>query len=100
MDLSASNQGLWQWVLQLGYVGAILLLSNVIRREIPFFRKSLLPTSVIGGFLALALRLFNVVPLDVQFMEGLTYHMTAFGFIALALRIPRKSEPRVLMLAK
>ncbi len=92
MDLSASNQGLWQWVLQLGYLGAIMLLANVIRREIPFFRKSLLPTAVIGGFLALALRLINIVPLDVEFMEGLTYHMTALGFIALTLRIPRKNE--------
>ncbi len=92
MDLSASNETLWRAVLQLGYLGAILLFANVVRRKVPFFRKSLLPTAVIGGFLALLLRVIDVVPLDVQFMEGLTYHMTAFGFIALTLRIPRKSE--------
>ncbi len=61
MDLSASNAGLWHAVLQLGYLGAIMLLSNVIRRKIPFFRKSLLPTAVIGGFIALLLRVINVL---------------------------------------
>lgn len=97
MDFSASNTGLWYSMIQLAVLCAVLLASNVIRRKIPFVRKSLLPTAVIGGFLALGLRLlwkriFGWDLLDPNFMEKLTYHMTAIGFIALALRVPRKSE--------
>jgi ESS family glutamate:Na+ symporter len=92
MDFSASNTKLWASVLQLGLLCAILLTANVLRRKVPFLRKSLLPTAVIGGFLALGLRLTGWVPINTQMMETLTYHMTAIGFIALALRIPRRSE--------
>jgi ESS family glutamate:Na+ symporter len=94
MDFSASNAPLWNAVLQLALLCAILVFANVLRRKIPLLRKSLLPTAAIGGFLALGLRLLDLkwFPLDAGFMEKMTYHMIAIGFIALALRIPRKSE--------
>ncbi len=92
MDFSASNVQLWRSLLQLAILAAVLLIANVIRRKVPFVRKSLLPTAVVGGFLALGVRMTGLLPLDTKFMETMTYHMTAVGFIALALRMPRKSE--------
>jgi ESS family glutamate:Na+ symporter len=107
MNFSASNTPLWNAVLQLALLCALLFLANVIRRKIPFIRKSLLPTAAIGGFLALGLRLLaqsgwmqpmlqnawlGWIRLDPVFMDKITYHTIALGFIALALRIPRKSE--------
>ncbi len=92
MDFSASNTQLWRSLLQLAILAVVLLIANVIRRKVPFVRKSLLPTAVVGGFLALGLRMTGLLPLDNKFMETMTYHMTAVGFIALALRMPRKSE--------
>lgn len=92
MDFSASNAQLWRALLQLALLSAVMLFANVVRRKVPFIRKSLLPTAVVGGFFALVVRLTGLVPLDSKFMETMTYHMTAIGFIALALRMPRRSE--------
>ena len=104
MNFSAENTPLWNAVLQLAMLCAILVVANILRRKISFLRKSLLPTAAIGGFLALGLRLLIPGPvapedswlgwlrLDPDMMGKLTYHMIAIGFIALALRIPRKSE--------
>lgn len=92
MDFSASNTELWSKLIQFGVLSAVVLIANVLRRKIPFLTKSLLPTAVVAGFLALALRLCGWVPLDKIFMETITYHTTAIGFIALGLRMPRKND--------
>ena len=92
MGFSASNTELWDKLIQFGILAAIVLVGNIVRRKIPIIQKSLLPTAVIAGFLALALRLSGWVHLDKSFMEAITYHTTAIGFIALGLRIPRKNE--------
>ncbi len=87
MDFSASNTQLWNAFIQLCYLCTILLIANALRRKIPFLAKTLLPTSVIGGFLLLGIRETGLVPINPQFMESLVYHMTAIGFIALSLRV-------------
>ena len=92
MDFTASNQDLWKYIIQLGFISFIMIFANLLRRKIKFFRVFLLPTAVIGGFLGLALRNWGLISLDIQFLEGITYHMTGIGFIALALRSPAKSE--------
>ncbi|NLN83089.1 MAG: sodium:glutamate symporter [Firmicutes bacterium] len=92
MDFSASNQGLWHGVIQLGFLTFAILFGNLLRRKIKIIRLSLLPTSVIGGFIGLFLKSMGWLNLDLSFLEGLTYHMTAIGFIALSLRAPVASE--------
>jgi glutamate:Na+ symporter, ESS family len=52
MDFSASNTSLWDMIIQVGILGVVMLLGNMLRRKIPILGKSLLPTSVIGGFVA------------------------------------------------
>ncbi len=78
----------WSAVIQFAILCAILLASNVLRRKIPFLRKSLLPTAVIAGFLTLILRytgLLNSI-LSTDFLDKITYHSIALGFIALGLK--------------
>lgn len=91
MDYSAANTSLWNPILQIGIIAATILIANVIRRKIPFVRKSLLPTAVLGGFLLLICKLLGIVKPDMAFMENLTYHCIAIGFIALSLRVPEKN---------
>ncbi len=88
MDLSAANYALWNPIIQLGIVAALVLLANVMRRKIPFFRANLMPTAVIAGFILLGIRVTNLLPIDAEFLEMLTYHMLALGFIATSLRVP------------
>ena len=86
MDYSAANTGLWNFAVQLGIIAGILLLSNVILRKSALIRKSLIPTSVLAGFILLAVRSFGLLNIPQSFLEMVTYHGIAIGFIALSLR--------------
>lgn len=94
MDFSASNHTLWNFILQFGILAGILLLANILRRKVPIFRKSLIPTAVLAGFILLLLRVFTVLPVDGALMEMITYHTIAIGFIALSLQVPHKSPDK------
>ena len=105
MNFSASNTGLWNVIIQIGLIALFLLLANVLRRKVPFFKKSLMPTAVLAGFLFLILRTAGLWifrpetleklpynPFDTTILEMLTYHGIAIGFIALSLRVQKKDE--------
>jgi len=92
MDFSSANVTLWNPVIQIGMIAGLILFSNVLRRKIPFVRRSLMPTSVIAGFLLLILRDVGIMKADTVFLEEITYHALAFGFIAMALRVPEKTS--------
>lgn len=90
MDFSAANTSLWNIMLQMGLLSGILLVANILRRKIPFVEKTLLPTAVIAGFIALFLRAFDWFPVKLELLEIITYHSIAIGFIALSLQVPEK----------
>lgn len=90
MDFSAANIALWNVIVQIGIISILVILSNVLRRKVAFIRKSLMPTSVLAGFLLLALRYTGLFKIDTVFLEMLTYHGLAVGFIALSLRTTKK----------
>lgn len=92
MDFSGSNSTLWFIIIQSGLLGFLILVGNLLRRKIPLLKISLLPTAVIAGFLGLFVRQMGWLPFDKSFLDAVTYHMTAVGFIALSLRAPTRSE--------
>ena len=92
MDFSSANTALWNPMIQLGIICALILLANVLRRKVAFIQKSLIPTAVLAGFMLLILKSTNLIPFDSDFMEMLTYHMLAIGFISMSLRIPDKQS--------
>lgn len=84
----------WAAIFQIGMIGLLILLGNMIRRKVPFLRNFLIPTGLIAGFIGLALKyIFNAfdaqmwgVPvINEEYMHILTYHSLALGFIALGL---------------
>lgn len=82
----------WNLVTQLGIIAVLLLISNVIKKSITPVRKSLMPVSVIAGFLLLFCRLIADKAgisgvFDSNTMELLVYHCIALGFIAMSLRM-------------
>ncbi len=85
----------WTGIVHFGILSLLLLFANVLRRKIPFLRKSLLPTAVIAGFIGLLvketvmLRLagFEAYMETVIYLRMITYHAIAIGFIALGLKI-------------
>ena len=92
MDYSAANVELWNSIIQFAIIAAALLVAHFLRRVIPFIRKSLMPAAVIAGFLLLILKATGVLKLDASFLEYLTYHGIAIGFIAMSLKVPERTE--------
>ena len=90
MNYSAANTELWYPIIQTGIIAGLIVLANVLRRKVAFIRNSLMPTAVIAGFILLILRTTGVVTMSMEFLEAITYHMLALGFIALTLRAPEK----------
>ena len=88
----------WNWLVQFCILATALLIGNVLRTKIPFLRKSLIPSALIGGLLLLV---FKAIPgckelINKPVMEILTYHALGLGFVALALKnnkIESKSTP-------
>ncbi|NLM00029.1 MAG: hypothetical protein GX220_01050 [Treponema sp.] len=91
MDFSATNNELWNPIVQFGTIAALILLSNVIRLKVPFVKKTLMPTAVLAGFILLLLKSKNIVKMDSAFLDMLTYHGIALGFIAMSLRIQKQT---------
>jgi ESS family glutamate:Na+ symporter len=79
---------IWAGMLQFGLLSVVLLLANSLRRKIPFLRKSLLPTAVLGGFIIFVIRIFGVFDqfFDNNFLDMVVYHTIAIGFISLGLK--------------
>lgn len=82
----------WDLLIQIFILAGFLLLGNIVRRKVPFIRKALIPTSLIGGLFLLLWKLIPTVGdwINKQTMEVITYHCLAIGFIALALKKGKK----------
>lgn len=94
MDYSVANTQLWNGIVQIIIIATTILIANCLRRKIGFIRQLMIPTAVLGGFLLLAAKLTGIVKLDLTFLELITYHCIAIGFISLSLRIPEKIEQK------
>ncbi|MBO4859250.1 MAG: sodium:glutamate symporter [Treponema sp.] len=92
MDYSASNVALWNAIFQVGIISVMVIVSNILRTKIKFVRKTLMPTSVIAGFLLLGFKYLNIVNVDRTFLDMVTYHGIAIGFIAMSLRVHKKDD--------
>ena len=90
MDYSELNTELWRPIILVGIIASITLFANVIRQKISFIRKSYIPTAVLAGFILLLLRSLNIVHIRQEFLELITYHGIAIGFIAMSLRVKRE----------
>ena len=89
------DYNVWGVVNLLAVLLASLLAANVLRKSIPFLRSSLIPNSVLGGGLLIAVAgVYKLITGEVMFdtpffggsgtavLELLTYHCLALGFIA------------------
>ena len=89
------DYNVWGWILLLGVLLGSLLVGNILKKTIPLFQKSLIPTSVLGGAILLIIAaIYKGITGDVMFdtaifngsgtksLEIITYHTLALGFIA------------------
>ena len=82
-DLSA-----WTWLIQFFIIVVALLVANLVRCNVPLFRRSLLPSALLAGLIILCLKplgFFSAL-VDKHAMEIVTYHALGLGFVAMALK--------------
>ncbi|MCL2069401.1 MAG: hypothetical protein FWH19_00240 [Treponema sp.] len=89
--INLSNESLSFGLVTVCLVCVFMLMANILRRKIPFFRRSLMPTAVIAGLMGLitkeivlaatGINLFNQIALG-----SMVYHLLPIAFIALCLR--------------
>lgn len=87
-----SYDTVWKGLVQIGLLLIALLVGNALRNIIPFFRKTLIPSALIGGALLL---LVNYIVkwvgnsdgfIDETIMQVVTYHGLGIGFVAMTLK--------------
>lgn len=91
----------WRGLLLFGVLFISLIIANVLKTQVPFLKKSLIPNSVLGGIIVLIVSsivyftkgdyLFNLPVFSangsgIATLEVVTYHCLAIGFIAMTLR--------------
>ena len=87
MDYSATNQNLWNFIIQIGYIALAILLADFLRKRVKAIEKFMMPVAVLGGFLLLIAKYLGL-QIDEHMMETLVFHGIALGFVAMSLRVP------------
>lgn len=98
-DFSLNNYNqVWSFLVQVGLLLIFLLLGNILRTVIPFFRKAMVPSALLGGTLLLIVDLiftsFNIPLIDNRMMQVITYHGLGLGFAAMSLKLMKKTKAK------
>ena len=97
-DFTMKNyNSVWAFLVQLGLLLLFLMLGNVLRTKIPWLRKCLIPSALLGGTLLLVVNIivkqFGAAPLvDNRLMQVITYHCLAIGFAAMSLKTEKSTH--------
>ena len=96
-DFTLANYGaVWAFMVQFGLLLLFLMLGNLLRHTIPLFRKSLIPSALLGGALLLAVdiiaRQFGLTLVDNRLMQVITYHCLAIGFASMTLKTEKSTH--------
>ena len=85
---SFANLSAWAWLVQFFIIVVALLIANLVRCNVPLFKRSLLPSALLAGLLILCLKPFGFFStlVDKHSMEIITYHALGLGFVAMALK--------------
>ncbi len=89
-----ADGSVWKLVIQFAVLFGAVLLGNILRTTVPFLRKMLIPSALLGGIIVLCLKLIPQVNafLDAEFMQIVTYHCLGLGFAAMALKTEKHKK--------
>ena len=96
-DFTMQNyNSVWAFLVQLGLLFMFLMLGNILRTKIPWLRKCLIPSALLGGGLLLVVNIitkqFDVILVDNRMMQVITYHCLAIGFAAMSLKTEKSTH--------
>lgn len=94
----------WAAMIQIFILISFVLIGNILRKVIPFLKKSYIPSSLIGGILLLIVNLIckystngSFLLVNPDLMKITTYHALAIGFIAMSLKNTGGSQNKELV---
>ncbi len=73
-----------------GFMSVLLLVGVLLRRYVPFFRKSLLPASIIAGIIGFILINAGVIPISQSVFETVSFHLLNLSFMSITLATTKK----------
>lgn len=81
---------IWSFIITLTVLLGGMLIANILRRKVSLVKKSLIPSSVLGGFIVLLIsfiytKITNKPLIETSMLEALTYHGLGLGFVAITL---------------
>ena len=92
----ANYDSVWKFLVQLGLLLMFLMVGNILRRTIPFLRRCLVPSALLGGGLMLLVNFIakkcGLALVDNHLMQVITYHCLAIGFAAMSLKTERSTH--------
>lgn len=111
------DSNIWSLIILIGVLLIGMLFAHMLKKNIKFLQKTLIPASVLGGVVILIfttiyklitketffdLDMFSIVTSTTsdkaitgsQILEAVTYHMLGVGFIATALRSGKKNNSK------
>ncbi len=97
-DFTMENyDSVWAFLVQIGLLLLFLMLGNILRTKIPWLRKCLIPSALLGGTLLLCVNIivkqFGAEPLvNNRLMQVITYHCLAIGFAAMSLKTEKSTH--------
>lgn len=77
----------WIFIIDMGLISSALLLGTFLRYKIDFFKRYMIPNSIIGGFILLPLYNYVLPLIGITSSElgVLAYHLLSISFIAVTL---------------
>ena len=84
----------WQFLIDMGIIGAALMLATLIRNKIRFFQKYLIPNALTAGFILLPLYnwVFPRWGMDTMSLENIVFHFLNISFISMTLRVSKEKR--------
>ncbi|MCK5130318.1 MAG: sodium:glutamate symporter [Clostridiales bacterium] len=91
----------WGNIFQFLVLCVMLGIATIIKLNLKFLQKHLIPVSMIAGFLGLGVSVlceyvFDYQLFDRSFLEKLVYHLMGIGFISLALKERKTKKSRAI----
>ena len=98
---------IWGFIMVIASLLGSMLVANLLKKSIGFLKRSLIPTSVLGGIILLIIAtVYKLITGEVFFnlgifggdglvkLEAITYHGLAIGFIASTMRSANKTKEK------
>lgn len=73
-----------------GIMAALLLLGVILRKTIPFFRKFLMPASIIAGIIGFILINAGCIPVEQSVFETVSFHLLNLSFLSITLATTKR----------